>query len=329
MKIDARFLHRVLGVSPLIAQRDAAVAERDTAIAERDAAIAERDAVLRAWTDFLTAAPAEVSPHPVAFQCNVCGTHNLAPMSQIGRETASCRTCRSTVRWRTMVYLLSLALHQRGIPLPDFPADPSVAGVGLSDWGGYADPLASKYRYRNTFFHSEPKLDITDPPDSMRGSLDFVISSDVFEHVLPPVSKAFVGAFNILKPGGHLILSVPSSPDCGTHEHYPQARAYSAVEVSGEIYVVVRNQDGTCIVDQKPTFHGGPGDVLEMRWFGDNDLLDELTRAGFADIRVCTDPVPAFGLYFERYGRPILARKPLYLPAADNTDVTGSPRDRL
>src|SRR5208337_5051049 len=92
-------------------------------------------------------------------------------------------------------------------PCPEAYPDP------LSDWGGYAAPLALKYRYRNTFFHSEPKLDITNPPDSMRGSLDFLISSDVFEHVLPPVSKAFAGAFDVLKPGGHLILSAPSSPD--------------------------------------------------------------------------------------------------------------------
>jgi SAM-dependent methyltransferase len=201
-------------------------------------------------------------------------------------------------------------LHRPGIPLPEFPADESVTGVGLSDWGGYADPLSLKYSYKNTFFHMEPTLNITNPPDTMLGSFDFLISSDIFEHVLQPASKAFAGAFNVLKPGGHLIFSAPSDPEGGAVEHYPQLHAFSVVEVGGEVYVVVRNVDGTCYVDQHPIFHGGAGDVLEMRFFGHRDILDELTRTGFIDIQVFSDPVPAFDLYFEPVGRPILARKP-------------------
>ena len=37
-------------------------------------------------------------------------------------------------------------------------------------------------------------VDITQVPVAMAGGCDFVISTDVFEHVCPPVSRAFDGA---------------------------------------------------------------------------------------------------------------------------------------
>jgi hypothetical protein len=65
------------------------------------------------------------------------------------------------------------------------------------------------FSYRNTFFHTEPLIDIIDPPTELLGTLDSVISTDVFEHVVPPVERAFEGAFRLLKPGSALVLTVP------------------------------------------------------------------------------------------------------------------------
>jgi len=80
------------------------------------------------------------------------------------------------MRMRSIIHLLSLELFAESIPLSDFPFQPSLKGIGMSDWDGYAEPLAKKLGYTNTFYHKEPRLDITAiDPDSER-TLDFIIS---------------------------------------------------------------------------------------------------------------------------------------------------------
>ena len=116
------------------------------------------------------------------------------------------------MRWRSIVHALSLELFGRSLAITDFPVRFDIAGVGLTDWEGYAVPLARRLDYHNTYYHQEPKLDITCPPPEYEGSLDFVISSDVFEHVPPPVALGFAGLRKLLKPGGVAIFSVPYTP---------------------------------------------------------------------------------------------------------------------
>jgi len=150
-----------------------------------------------------TAAPPAGSPDaPVAFRCNLCGTHNVVPRSRLGRETPSCSRCGSTVRFRAMAHLLTAALFGEGIALVDLPARKDIVGIGLSDAHAYAAPLAKKLGYTNTWFHTEPRLDIANVPPGIGARYDFLIASDVFEHVAPPVSRAFTNARRILKPGG-------------------------------------------------------------------------------------------------------------------------------
>ncbi len=52
----------------------------------------------------------------------------------------------------------------------------------MSEWANISKPLENRYKFRNTFYHSEPKLDILNPSPSDFGAYDFVISSEVFEH---------------------------------------------------------------------------------------------------------------------------------------------------
>jgi hypothetical protein len=112
------------------------------------------------------------------FQCNVCGTAvKGCPIEDIDRETASCPICHSTVRMRSIVHLLSMALFGRSMPLPEFPVDCGIVGIGLSDWAGYAEPLAKKVGYTNTFYHQEPFFDICAPVDDRRSTCDFLIST--------------------------------------------------------------------------------------------------------------------------------------------------------
>jgi SAM-dependent methyltransferase len=53
--------------------------------------------------------------------------------------------------------------------------------------------LAAKFSYRNTYFHQEPVLDILHAPSWMSETPDFLIWTEVFEHVPAPVSRTFAG----------------------------------------------------------------------------------------------------------------------------------------
>ena len=215
------------------------------------------------------------------------------------------------MRFRGVIHLLSLALHGRSIPLPQFPAGQAIGGIGLSDWETYADVLAEKFTYANTFFHTEPFLDVAKPIDAaLRASADFLISTDVFEHVVPPLQKAFDGAFDLLRPGGHLIFTVPYSLGEKGVEHYPELHDYRVVQFGDEYVVINRTVDGRYVVHQNPVFHGGPGTTLEMRIPSLNELARHMQAAGFT-FQVFEANVPEWGIiYTQQPDRPILAKKP-------------------
>jgi hypothetical protein len=102
---------------------------------------------------------------------------------RLSRETPSCPRCGSTVRFRSIAQLVVRELLGRDDALPDLAPRRDLVGLGLSDAECYARPLARVFDYRNTFFHAEPRVDITATDRSLHGKHDFVIASDVFEHV--------------------------------------------------------------------------------------------------------------------------------------------------
>lgn len=195
--------------------------------------------------------------------------------------------------------------------LPEIRRRPDVAGLGLSDAACYAGPLARAFGYRNTWFHKEPRLDITAVEASLAGRFDFLIASDVFEHVAPPVARAYDGALALLKPGGAFVMTVPFSLDADTVEHYPDLHDWKVEQQDGAWRVVNRTADGRRQQFDAPVFHGGPGTTLEMRLFSRDALLRELTRAGFADLRVAGDSYLPFGIHWPHpWSVPIVAKRP-------------------
>ena len=177
------------------------------------------------------------------FTCNICETKNSGcPIEKIDREISSCRKCGSTVRFRSIIHLTSVALFGRSLALPEFPADPTIVGIGLSDWAGYAASLEAKFAYTNTYYHQPPLLDIAEPVGERAKTCDFVISTDVFEHVAPPVQRAFTGAFDLLKPGGHLILTAPFTNEPATIEHFPNLHDYRIVSLCRRHVLVNRTK---------------------------------------------------------------------------------------
>lgn len=254
--------------------------------------------------------PLPVPPPPTLlhFHCNVCGMPVQATPEALGREIPSCPGCGSTVRFRSLIALLGRALGRDGLALSAWPVDKRIAGLGLSDWPGYAERLANVCDYVNTHYHTEPKLDISAPPAEWSERFDFLLSSDVFEHVLPPVETAFAGSYRLLKPGGVLVLTVPCIPAARTREHYPDATGY---RVDAEGRVLLRRAAGDEYPASDPVFHGGPGATLEMRLFGALDLQVGLEAAGFEAVTFHPEAFPAAGvLHTDGFSLPLTARKP-------------------
>ena len=247
----------------------------------------------------------------MTFTCNVCGNRNEWSGGSLDREQPSCARCKSNVRMRAVVHALSQELFGVSLRLTDFPLIKSLRGIGLSDANQYAERLAERFDYRNTFFDREPRLDITNPGPEHIGQYDFLIASEVFEHVAPPVERAFEAAHRLLKPSGVLILTVPYSLEKSTVEHYPASGNFGVAQVDGQTVVVRRKETGEFEVFDRPVFHiGCSGAALEMREFSEAGLRDALGAAGFGEVRVCSERYEPFGIaQSEPWSLPIVARK--------------------
>lgn len=209
-----------------------------------------------------------------------------------------------------MIHLLSTALFGECLAIDEFPVSPRLRGLGLSDWPGYANRLPHKIGYVNTYYHQEPKLDITAVPADRFDSCDFLISTDVFEHVLAPVSAAFEGAYALLKPGGTMIFSVPfTNRGHDTTEHFDGLHEFTIIEEEQKYHLLNRRKDGRVDRYDNLKFHGGPGTTLEMRLFCRESLLHELREAGF-QVQIFDYPVEHRGIVWQQsWSVPLLARK--------------------
>ena len=245
---------------------------------------------------------------PIAFRCNLCGAANRAALSALDREAPSCTGCGSNVRFRAMGHLIAREVLATTAALPDLPVTKGVRGIGLSDAAAYAVPLAQKFDYVNTYFHQQPMLDITAVDAARHGTCDFIVSSDVFEHVVPPVGRAFENARNLLRPGGKLILTVPFSLAADTVEHFPDLHEWNVGEQDGRWRLFNRSRAGAVTTYDNLIFHGGPGTTLEMRVFSQAALVREFERAGFTRIRMAAEPYLPFGIHWpEPWSVPMVA----------------------
>jgi len=252
--------------------------------------------------------PAEANGLMVRFQCNICGSHNEVPSEQVGRETSSCSKCQSTVRMRSIIHLLSKEIFGESMVIGDMPRRPDLQGIGMSDWETYAKRLSKVFAYKNTYYDTKPHLDITDPDPELFGTLDFLISSDVYEHVAPPVSIAFENALKLLKPNGVFIFSVPFSLD-ETVEHFPDLYDFD-IAGSGDSSVLTNTtKSGERQEFKDLVFHGGRGATLEMRVFGKDHLISQFVNAGFREPEICEEPYAQFGIDFPQlWSLPMVAR---------------------
>jgi hypothetical protein len=236
----------------------------------------------------------QASEECLAFTCNICGKACRERLSVIHSDDPSCPGCGSSSRFRAVIYGLSVGLFGKSLLLQDFPRDKNIRGAGMTDWVGYACRLAAKFDYTNTYYHKPPFLDVAACSPLPADQYDFVLSSDVMEHVRPPVSAALANVLTILRPGGLFVVTVPCSAEQSTQEHFPELHDYEVVTFRGELLLLNRTAAGEYQVFDGLVFHGGPGDALELRCFSRTGLVEEMCAAGFVDVRI-PDEDPGIG----------------------------------
>lgn len=243
--------------------------------------------------------PSSPSPGTLNFQCNICGSDNCLIAATITREAGACHCCGANVRFRSMAAILTQRLFGKIVVLEELECDGSIRGLGMSDSHCYASRLESKFAYTNTFYHCDPQLDIVQPDTSWVGCNDFVISSDVFEHVAPPAQRAFDNLLALLKPGGVVVFSVPFSFENATQEHFPNLHKFSIREESSGVWILDNETAGGDVEQfRNLVFHGGPGSTLEMRLFALAALEEHFEKAGFVDFHVHNEPYFEHGIFW-------------------------------
>jgi len=208
-----------------------------------------------------------------------------------------------------VINALAIALEIDLKPLQDTPVRKSIVGIGMTDSDCYAGRLEKKFSYKNTYYHKAPKLDVLNLDMLDEGAADFVICSDVMEHVAPPIHLAFKNLFRLLKRGGVLVLTVPIAEEVHAREHFPALHEYH-FELRGDGRILVnRTAGGEHEEFSELIFHGGEGETLEMRVFSKEWLLNELQGAGFSKVRVLDEEYPESGIFWRERSVPLIAWK--------------------
>src|SRR5215207_4562954 len=86
----------------------------------------------------------------------------------------------------------------------------------------------------DTFYDRSPHLDIMNLTEKYLGKYEFVISTDVFAHILGPVQQSYDNLLRLRKPGGHPVFSVPYTRSAQTIEHYPDLHEYEILNFRSE-----------------------------------------------------------------------------------------------
>ena len=201
----------------------------------------------------------------------------------MAREAPTCVHCGSSVRLREVAATVGREVLGTTVAARDWPIRKDRTGIGFSDPEAYAEHLERVTTYQNTWFHQEPRVDVTDLTSFGGHRYDYAVCSDVLEHIPAPVDRAFDNLFAILNPGGTLVLNVPMR-DGHTLEHYPELTDFHTVEDADGWVLVGTRPDGTDFTTRDVVFHGGPGTTAEMRVYGRDDVRAHLQRAGFVDV---------------------------------------------
>jgi len=209
--------------------------------------------------------------------CNICGqakgflagsvpVRDWSKKFSTLRENLVCRQCGSISRDRLLIWSLGKCLNEEE-PLCSWRTNKAVRILEATGVRAHPTHLGQKFDYFNTVYDPRAIREGRDPrrfadfqqlhyPDR---SFDYVLASDVFEHIRLD-NSAFREIFRVLKPKGCFLLQVP-------YIH------------SGKTEICVKTEEGRDIFLMAPEYHAGK--TLVYRMYG-GDLLNNLARIGFA-----------------------------------------------
>ncbi|PIE23355.1 MAG: hypothetical protein CSA62_08135 [Planctomycetota bacterium] len=252
----------------------------------------------------------EPSELPVAsnprheFRCNVCGEASGSALSGLerGEDQPSCGQCGASLRVRSLVHALSLALFGRSMAIVDFPVGWPMKGHGLSEPGPHVDGLAARMDFSNSppLPESVPGLLNRELEQAKPGSLDFLIVDDVLEQFAPPRQSAFNQAVGLLRPGAVLIFALPA-----------EMREPEPGEGADRFRQKTENEEGP---GDLPC-NGAPGASLTMPEGVEAQIRRHLAAAGMQPPRLHKEAVPEFGIPSHHGSAQVwAARRPLASP---------------
>jgi hypothetical protein len=181
--------------------------------------------------------------------------------------------------------------------------------IGVSD-GHLIEKILKtvcKSHYQNYHYHQEPKLDITQVPLNLFSSAGIVSSTEVLEHVAPPVDLAFSGFKKLLRKNGTLVLSVPHSDTSGVNLKHSPEMTNAQLILDEEPRLVGTLKNGKRTEFSNLIFHGGLGFTLEYRVFSFHSLREEILNSAFIEYRLNRD-IRVFGNGWESWSRVWICR---------------------
>lgn len=137
-------------------------------------------------------------------------------------EDESCKFCGSTWRAQSVMRGVLQGLgYAEDVDINEISTDLSRTGLGIGDDWRLARMLSQKFAYTNSSLHKFPQVDLLDPPRSCIEQFEFVTCSDVLEHTPPPRTRPIQGVYQMLKPGGFTIITVPIKRNVSYKEYFP------------------------------------------------------------------------------------------------------------
>ena len=229
--------------------------------------------------------------------CALCGraTRFCYATGQTGevnlREELQCSHCKMNARNRIAMQLGFAAVPDRSAQVYATEQASSMfrrlvdhypGAIGSEFYTEESEPRLS--HYLRMLFGDDARLRFEDATrlNLHDAEFDLVMTSDVLEHV-PDYRAALAEFARILKPGGHLVLTVPFLNS--------DQRSIKRAEL---------RRDGSIEHLVEPEYHGDPvspeGGVLAFHSFG-WDLLDAVRAAGFWSAHWCLPWDPAQAIF--------------------------------